>query len=444
MRPDRRARILRVCGPMVETALQVDEQRALEPADLDGVDGGDRTGVETEHRHRSRSAADRLTIKPRGQNRGLASAQLLEPAGGHESPCEAVIDQDHPRVSNRNIGVGGLDQLPSRSVPGVGNVGGQEFLDGPDVEDVERTVVLLRPPAIKRLAVDHGHSEAPRHLFGAFTPDPVAPGSRFRRRPILAVFKLEPGQMPPHCAVFQRENRVRHSGIDQGLGTDDAPGAPGAVDHDGRLRIRDRIMDPVHQFRARHVHPARNAHDPELVDRARVEHCDPGTSLLHLGQLARGDRRGAIGVFDELSERLAGHIQATEQFQSRSPPRVDAAFQHGDVRIPVARQTRLRPARPRLRRRRTARPGPTGAEWRRVPGFRACSAECCCTAGCACARKCLLPSDRSGRVPRTRRAVPECGGGYRRSHPVVSLVRSAPPSSAWIGTDRCWSSKARP
>ena len=142
----------------------------------------------------------------------------------------------------------------------------------------------------------------------------------------------KPRQFPAHRAVAQRDDLVGDAGAAQALGTQDAAGAAGAVDHHQSLRVGHDVADTVDQFTAGHADPGGDRHAGELLEGAAVQHhhvparVDPGLQVGCIHAL------GPVMVFYPFTERLGGDIDAAEQHIAGIFPGRGAAVQDGNVR----------------------------------------------------------------------------------------------------------------
>ena len=101
-----------------------------------------------------------------------------------------------------------------------------------DIEHVERALPGLALPLRQQPAVDRRHAIAPGHRLGPLLCRGDAFGRDLGRAVGGAIDHIEPGEVPGHRAILQRDDPVRHAGVDQCLRADDAAGTPAAIDHD--------------------------------------------------------------------------------------------------------------------------------------------------------------------------------------------------------------------
>ena len=96
----------------------------------------------------------------------------------------------------------------------------------------------------------------------------------------------------------------------------------------------------MHELGSRHVDPARDAHLAVLGKGPAVEDDQLAARGPEPPQLLGRNVRGAVGRFHELAKALARHVDALEQHEPRVTPRLNAAFEHGDIRVTVASKDR--------------------------------------------------------------------------------------------------------
>ena len=210
--------------------------------------------------------------------------QLRQPGAGHVGAGAVVVGEDDAGAAHAGVVVGFLHQLAAGDPARVGQVAGAVFLFGAHVEQVGGAAGLGAPVAQLREAgavyaglVGHGAGCLPG-LFAGFNAD-------VGEAPLLAVLQCLPGQGPADGAVAQGGHRVGDAGVHQGLGADDAAGAPGAVDDHPGARVRRQFTHTQHQFGAGHADGAGDVHGLVLVEAAGVEHHHVGLGVqqrLHL------------------------------------------------------------------------------------------------------------------------------------------------------------------
>ena len=126
----------------------------------------------------------------------------------------------------------------------------------------------------------------------------------------MAANHIEAGQFPAHRAVFKRHDAVLEPGVDQRLAPDDAACSAGTVHDHQCLGVGHDFFDTMDQLGARAINATRDTHVAELFERTRVEHHDVGTIIDHRVEFRSGDARRAVGVLNELAERLGGNVHA--------------------------------------------------------------------------------------------------------------------------------------
>ena len=158
-------------------------------------------------------------------------------------------------------------------------------------------------------------------------------GTYRRHRLARVALQFKPGEPPTLGPALQRDDLVRHTGVDQRLRADDAARAPGAGDDDQRVPVRHEIGEAIDQLRARAGLRARHVKAVEFLDRAAVEHDMLGAVAAHPVELGGGDMRRVAGDLDEFGESLARHVAARKQRVARHRPRRDTAGQAVDIVI---------------------------------------------------------------------------------------------------------------
>ena len=109
------------------------------------------------------------------------------------------------------------------------------------IDDIEGAPVGLALPFRERRAVDDRNAVAPGHGLGALPRRGDALGRHLRGPRGGPRHDPEPGEVPRHRAVLQRDDPVRHAGVDQGLRADDAARPPAAIDDDEGVRRRHQL-----------------------------------------------------------------------------------------------------------------------------------------------------------------------------------------------------------
>ncbi|MEZ5261771.1 MAG: hypothetical protein R2755_08340 [Acidimicrobiales bacterium] len=268
------------------------------------ADGRDRGRVRQERARRIRAGGG--TVGEVGDDHVVA-AELQQPGGGHGGPHQrGVVHQHHPGAEHADVLVGGLHDLPARCVAGGGVVAGGVLLGGAHVEQ-ERGARRVGQPGLHGGVVDRADAE-PLH-------DPVPGGGGGGQTGGggvggvggLAVGEREPGQLPAHRAVLQRQDRVGDAGVAQRLGADDRAGAAGAVHHHGGVGIGGDVVVPVHQLGTRAVNTAGYGHAAELPHRAGVQDDQPLPGGLAGGEVG-GGMGGVLALLDPLAERLGWDV----------------------------------------------------------------------------------------------------------------------------------------
>ena len=106
-----------------------------------------------------------------------------------------------------------------------------------------------------------------------------------------------------------------------------------AVDHDERPRVRCHVVNAQGEFGTRHVRRRRDVHPVVLVVRSRVHYHQVPAFIQHALDLASRDAGRAVGLFDELAERFARHIDPGEDLETASPPTRDTACEHTQIGV---------------------------------------------------------------------------------------------------------------
>src|SRR4249920_2543955 len=96
------------------------------------------------------------------------------------------------------------------------------------VEDVDRARRVF-PPSFDGGSIDARDAELARNLFRGVLGPGEARARHIRRAVGVSRRASEPGEVPAHGAVAQRDDLIRYTGINQRLGADDAAGTSGAV-----------------------------------------------------------------------------------------------------------------------------------------------------------------------------------------------------------------------
>ena len=148
--------------------------------------------------------------------------------------------------------------------------------------------------------------------------------------------------MPGHRAVLQRDDPVRHAGVDQCLGTDDAAGAAAAIDHDKGVGRRDQLVKPIDQFGAGHADGAGDAVRMVFLVGAAVEDHHVAALPLPPRQFLGADPRRAHFVLDDLGEGLARHVHPAVDREARRRPGRHPAGQDLDIAPAAGDQPRRR------------------------------------------------------------------------------------------------------
>ncbi len=289
------------------------------------------------HRRQGRQdGARRAGLQPVPQEAAVqhigVPAHLGEPRGGHVGPGAQVVGQHDPRAAHRGEHVGLLHQLPARRALEAGDMALGIFLGGAHVEAIEGPVAhlrhagqLLRGQAAHAGAVGHGAGAGPGLVRAARGPA-LEPAR-------LAVVQVLAGQGPAYGSVAQGGYGVGQAGVDQGLGADDAAGAPGAIDHDGGLRIGRQVRGAQDQLGPGYADPGGNAHGLEFVEPARVQHHHVGLGVDQGLQVFGGDGRGMAPGVDQFAKGLAVGIDVLEQLIARRPPALESALQRPKMTI---------------------------------------------------------------------------------------------------------------
>ncbi|MQM39700.1 hypothetical protein KBTX_03731 [wastewater metagenome] len=135
------------------------------------------------------------------------------------------------------------------------------------------------------------------------------------------------GELPAHGAVAQGIDRVGHAELDQRLGADDPAGAPGAVDHDGGIRVRDQRFQAHGQLHVGAAACPGDAHAPVFRRRPRVEEMEALAVADTGGKLRRVDHRRVPAHLHQLAEGLARHVDAGELAVAGAAPGAQPPFQ---------------------------------------------------------------------------------------------------------------------
>ena len=110
--------------------------------------------------------------------------------------------------------------------------------------------------------------------------------------------------MPAHGSVFQGHDLVGNTGVDQRLRADDRTRPPGAIDHDGSVRIGRQVVHAIGQLRPRAIDARGDIHLHVFGHGPGVEN-DHFLAPVHHGlDLFGRHARGVVGMFDEFAERL--------------------------------------------------------------------------------------------------------------------------------------------
>ena len=161
-------------------------------------------------------------------------------------------------------------------------------------------------------------------------------------RPGIAL-QLQPREPPRLRPALQRDDPVRHAGVDQRLRADDAAGAAGAGDDDQRIRVGHQIGEAMHQLGAGAAHRARHMKAVELLDRTAVEHRQLRPLAPDPVEFVGGDMRRVPVDLDDLGKGLARHVGARKQRMPCSLPGRHAARDdmHGGIAEPASRRAAL-------------------------------------------------------------------------------------------------------
>src|SRR6185437_13516474 len=154
-------------------------------------------------------------------------------------------------------------------------------------------------------------------------------GIRVRRPVREREIREEPALRP----VLQRVDGIRDPEVDERLRTDDAAGAAGAVDDDGRGGIGNDLADAIRELAIGAAARARDAHLAEFGERPAVEDHERLARPLHRGEALGGNPRGVACMLDELAEGLARHVHAREEVEARALPSAGPAIEDVDVRV---------------------------------------------------------------------------------------------------------------
>ena len=294
--------------------------------------------------------ADELLARERVfQHAGLLEAHLDQPRCGHGRAHAVIVDEHDTRAPGGDEGVGLLHQLHALGPKCAGEMAGLVFPPLAHIEEVERALVFLRAPVGKGRVVDLLDAEAPCHAFSQGIGLREALSAHLPGAALAPVLELEAGEMPTHGAVPERHHLVRHLGVDQRLGADDAARAPGAVDDDEGIGRRRQVMGPVDELRARAIDGAGDVHPPELGQGPGVEDDEVGPGLEHVLELHRRDRRRVAGALDEFAEGLALDVDAGEELVPGLGPGLHPAFENTDIGISKAFEALRRAARQAVR-----------------------------------------------------------------------------------------------
>ena len=234
---------------MTPAERQVDDHGGAVRLQLLRRDRGGFGTVEREHARIGRRHArfQRRTVKTMVKHHRIP-AHALEPRGGHPRPDPGVVDQDDARTPHAEPAVGLLDQLPARRRQRARQMPVAVLGRVAHIEHVKRAPVGLALPLRQSRAVDCRHAVAPRDRVGALPRRGDARGRDFGCAPRRPADHVKPGEMPRHRAVLQRHDPVRHAGVDQCLGADDAARAPAAIDDDERVGRRHHFVKAVDQL----------------------------------------------------------------------------------------------------------------------------------------------------------------------------------------------------
>ena len=251
-------------------------------------------------------------------------------------PVSSTSTRRAPRVpTQRSIA---CTSCPPSAETDPGRCPARVFLRGADVEQIGRPRPALAEPGVERRAVDAPDAEAPGDIVGE---PPRRLGRRLadrrQRRPGIAL-QLQPGEPPGLRPALQRDDPVRHAGVDQRLRADDAAGAAGAGDDDQRIRVGHQIGEAMHQLGAGAAHRAGHMKAVELLDRAAVEHRDLRALAPDTVEFGGGDVRRVPVDLDDLGEGLARHVGARKQLVPFSLPLRHAARDDMHGGIAEARQ----------------------------------------------------------------------------------------------------------
>ena len=163
-------------------------------------------------------------------------AHAAQPRRRHPRPDPGIVDQHDPCAPDAEPAVGLLHQLAAGRHHRSRQVAGAVLGRVADIHHIEGAPVGLALPFGELGAVDR----PARHSAGRRPRRAAAPRRRPRprppaRAPVAPGDDPEPGEVPRHRAVLQRDDAVRHAGVDQGLRADDAARPPAAIDDDKRV-----------------------------------------------------------------------------------------------------------------------------------------------------------------------------------------------------------------
>jgi len=108
------------------------------------------------------------------------------------------------------------------------------FFPCADVEQEGASVGVIAP-LLERLVVDVRNPGPFQQPLGMVLRLPQMFRGRLRQDGVFSMCQRMPVEQPCHGAVLERDDRIGHAGVDEGLRADDAAGAARAID-DNRCR----------------------------------------------------------------------------------------------------------------------------------------------------------------------------------------------------------------
>ena len=271
-------------------------------------------------------------VEPTFQHR-CVPPHAPQPRRRHARPHPGVVDQHDARTPDAEPAVGLLHQLAARRHHRTWQMAGAVLGRVAHIHHVEGAPVGLALPLNEGCAVDDRHAIALGDGIGALSRRRDALGRDLRRAGSGAGDDPESRQVPRHRPVLQRDDAVRHLGVDQRLRTDDAARAPATIDDDESVGRPHKLPEAIDQLGAGHADRPGDAVGMVFLIGPAVEDRQVLAALLALGQFLGADPRRAVFVLDDLGKRLARHMHTAIDRQPGRFPCLDPAFQHRDIAI---------------------------------------------------------------------------------------------------------------